>query len=135
MKSTTLAKEKAKLQAIVNKFVRISFADEDGMVQCYTCKSVRHWKELDAGHAIPGLRNHCRYDITIIRPQCDVCNRRKSGNLSVFIPKLINQIGMEAWDRISQYRDVQYQTFQIQALIQEWKQKLKIMAKIKGVQL
>jgi hypothetical protein len=135
MKETTLAKEKEKLQAIVNKFVRISYADDSGMVRCYTCSSVRHWKELDAGHAIPGLKNHCRYDTRIIRPQCDVCNRRKSGNLSVFIPKLIKEIGMKAWEDASTYRDVQYYTFQLIALIQNWRKKLKNMAAQKGVQL
>ena len=135
LKSTTLAKEKAKLQAVINKWVRMSYADDNGMVHCYTCSSVRHYKELDAGHAVPGLKNHCRYDIRIIRPQCDTCNRRKSGNLSVFIPKLIKEIGMEAWEDASRYRDVQYLTYQIQALLQEWRGKLKVLAKKKGFEL
>jgi hypothetical protein len=133
MKVTTLAKEKEKLQAVINKWVRISYADENGMVQCYTCKSVRHWKELDAGHAVPGHKNHCRYDLRIIRPQCDSCNRHKSGNLSVFIPKLIKEIGMKAWDDASTYRDVPYYTFQITALLQEWRLKLKKLALDRGI--
>jgi len=135
MKSTTLAKEKKKLQAVINKWVRIFFADDNGMVCCYTCSAVKSYKDIDAGHAIPGLKNHCRYDVRIIRPQCFSCNRMKSGNLSVFIPKLIKEIGMAEFEEISKYRDVQYQTYQIQALIQEWKLKLKKLAKDRGIDL
>ena len=135
MKSTTLAKEKKKLQAVINKWVRMSHANEEGMVQCYTCSAVKHYKEIDAGHAIPGLKNHCRYDVRIIRPQCSVCNRRKSGNLSVFIPKLMREIGAETFEEIAKYRDVQYQTFQIQALLQEWRAKLKKYAASRGFSL
>ena len=135
MREITLSQAKAKLQAIINKYVRISYANSNGMVHCYTCSSVRHYKELDAGHAVPGLKNHCRYDIRIIRPQCDTCNRRKSGNLSVFIPKLIKEIGIKAYEDAATYRDVQYYTFQLKALIQEWNLKLRVLAKEKGFEL
>jgi hypothetical protein len=138
MKSTTLAKEKKKLQAIINKWVRIYHSDENGMVRCYTCKEdseKKHWKEIDAGHFVGGAKNYCRYDERNIRPQCFSCNRMKSGNLGIFGHKLAKELGDNVVEELLTYRDVQYQTFQIQALIQIWKGKLNQLARDRGIEL
>lgn len=78
-------------------YVRQRHADpHTGLVACYTCGVVMHWKEGDAGHAIPGRHNKVLFDLTILRFQCKHCNGPKSGMQYTFGKKL-NQENGEDW--------------------------------------
>lgn len=80
--------------------VRKSYADDNGMSQCYTCDKVLHWKELQAGHCIPGRNGAVLFDEDTVRPQCYDCNcvdkGRGSGMHHIFAAKLIKENG-EVW--------------------------------------
>jgi hypothetical protein len=65
---------------------------------CYTCGTPAHWKSLQAGHGISGRGNSILFEIAVIRPQCVACNLYKHGNYEVFIPKLIKEIGIKAYE-------------------------------------
>lgn len=80
-------------------YARQLYADHRGMVACYTCDKVGHWKEMDAGHAIDGRHNAVLFDMEIIRPQCDACNRYKHGNHKIFTYKLIKEHSLEWWEQ------------------------------------
>lgn len=80
---------------------RQSEADGNGNVTCYTCGASHHWKEIHAGHAIPGRHNAVLFDQDIIRPQCYACNVGKRGNYQVFVPKLIWEHGESFGDAMA----------------------------------
>ena len=71
-----------------------------GLNECYTCRAVKPWKELQAGH-----RWHRRldFDFRNIKPQCQRCNGQQSrgglsGNLGMYERRLIEEHGLE-WSR------------------------------------
>lgn len=80
-----------------SKKIRLKHADHAGNVECYTCGVVKHWKEIQAGHAIDGRHGAVLFDEEIIRPQCVACNVMKHGNHPVFTTKLIEENGFEWW--------------------------------------
>ncbi len=90
-------KAKDKLWTLVSIFVRTRHTDpHTGLVPCYTCGVVKHWKEGDAGHAIPGRHNKVLFDLDLLRFQCKSCNGPKSGNQYIFGKKLNEENG-DGW--------------------------------------
>jgi len=61
------AKKKAWIQ--FSRYIRLKYA-KNGFVKCYTCSTVKHWKEMQAGHGIGGRSNAVLFNEDIVRPQC-----------------------------------------------------------------
>lgn len=76
------------LDIIFSQLVRLKEADEHGMVKCYTCDTVKHWKQMQCGHFIPRAHMPTRFSVKNCRPQCKSCNEDKRGNLAVFSERL-----------------------------------------------
>lgn len=72
---------------------RLSQADKNGDVKCYTCNRVHSYKEVDAGHFI---HSKLDFDIRNFKIQCVYCNRWLSGNLSKYRENLEKDYG-EKW--------------------------------------
>lgn len=125
-KQKSLRLLKAKLWKVISEFVRRRGADERGTNDCFTCEKLAHWKELHAGHAIPGRHNAVLFDVEILRPQCPVCNLWKDGMGHVFATKLIKENGMEWWEKKLEgaRRIVKYTRADIEDLIETYKAKL-----------
>ena len=99
-KQPTLKSLKKKAWNLVSQYVRKREADEGGFVHCYTCKALIHWKyEAQAGHSIPGRTNAVLLDDTICRPQCYGCNIGRNGQHHIFATKLIQENGLEWWEK------------------------------------
>ena len=65
----------AKLDATFSRLVRLSFSDRHtGMVACYTCGVVKHWKEMHCGHFCSRRNRSIRWDHKNCRVQCPGCN-------------------------------------------------------------
>ena len=64
-----------KLDKVFSELVRRSRADSGGFVECYTCGTTRHWKQMHAGHYISRRNKTTRWDSNNARPQCPGCNR------------------------------------------------------------
>lgn len=87
---------KNKLWKLVSEYVRRKDADpHTGVVACYTCGSMRHWTEGDAGHGIPGRKNMVLFDLEVLRFQCKSCNRNQ-GEQYIF-GKRLNEENGEGW--------------------------------------
>lgn len=86
---------KAKAWRMMSELVRRKYADENGLVYCYTCNRIRHWTEVDAGHGIGGRGNFVLFLEEIIKPQCKVCNGYNGGMYEIFLIKLIEDYGVE----------------------------------------
>jgi len=67
-----------KLCKIFSEYIR-KRDSENGYCRCITCRSVRHWKEVDAGHFMNRDRKNTRFNEKNVNAQCISCNRFKSG--------------------------------------------------------
>jgi hypothetical protein len=77
------------LDDLVSCFLRLSNADKDGLVQCYTCLTKLPVAQMQAGHYIPRACMLLRYDLDRnLRCQCKDCNEYKRGNLAIYGQKL-----------------------------------------------
>lgn len=74
LKSPTIAKLKKKLWKIFSEYIRLRSADWRGYATCVTCGVVKNYKELQAGHFIPGRHNAILFDPRNCHPQCYRCN-------------------------------------------------------------
>ena len=82
-----------------SKYIRLSYADEFGDVYCYTCGIKDNWKNMEAGHGIGGRTNNILFDESIVRPQCRQCNIFYHGNYDVFHLRLIDENGVEWFEK------------------------------------
>lgn len=74
---------------IISLYVRLKYADENGLVQCYTCPVILPYQQMQAGHYVGRANLHLRWDTNRnIRVQCHTCNCNKHGNLGVFAQNL-----------------------------------------------
>jgi len=126
-KSKSLGKLKKELWDLVSEFVRRKDADHNGYVPCYTCGTVRHWKEQQAGHAIPGRHNAVLYDLDILRPQDVACNIFGNGRQHIFSTKLIKEHGMEWWDAklAEAEKTIKYSRVDILEMTEAFKERLR----------
>ena len=92
-------KAKEKAWATFSKYIRLK-SSRNGYATCYTCGIVKHWKELQAGHGIGGRNNSVLFLEEIVKPQCVGCNVFGRGKYAVFTRKLIDELGLEEYDRI-----------------------------------
>lgn len=76
------------LDIIFSQLIRLKEADEHGMVKCYTCDDIKHWKHIQCGHFIPRAHMPTRFSEKNCRPECKTCNEDLRGNLVVFAERL-----------------------------------------------
>lgn len=76
---------------------------------CYTCeaKGLSGWN-CQCGHMIAkaALGAFLKYDLRVLRPQCDTCNQFRGGMGAVFIDKMRRIEGNEYVDQILKDRQI-----------------------------
>lgn len=102
-KYKTDAELKKELVAVFSKFIRFTYANENGFVKCYTCDAIKFWKEIQNGHYISRRFLAVAFDERNCRPQCWGCNAKHMGNgmSHVFGPKLQKEYGMGIIDELN----------------------------------
>lgn len=88
------------LDRIFSVFIRITYADPQGYVRCYTCEQILPWQESQCGHFIPRGNDATRYDEDNCRPQCSFCNEHRNGMPESFEEHLRDDLGDEAVDAL-----------------------------------
>lgn len=70
-----------------SRYIRNKYADFNGQVRCITCKTKKHWKDLDAGHFVSRGYRALRYDERNVFPQCKKCNMQggESDDYALFL--------------------------------------------------
>lgn len=114
-------------------YIRQFYADHKGYCVCFTCGKSSHFREMDAGHAIPGRHNQVLFDTDIIRVQCKICNIWKGGNLHIFSTRLIKEHGLEWWEtKLTDARNtLKYYRDDYERLIEQFTQKTSVIEKSK----
>lgn len=119
-KNPSLKRLHDKAWALISRYVRTKDADWRGYTRCYTCKVVKHYKELQAGHFWHGKLD---FDPRNLRPQCKRCNKFLSGNLDNYAMFLIDEVGLEAVKKLRQdaARHPGYTRAEILQVIEQYK--------------
>lgn len=78
----------ADADAIFSKFIRLKYADKNGMVACYTCGTIKHWTLMQNGHYQKRGNLFLRHDERNCRPQDSYCNENLSGNMPEYTKRL-----------------------------------------------
>lgn len=116
-----------KLDTVFSQYIRLKYADNNGMVKCYTCGRYHHWKEMDAGHYISRRHYGTRWEERNVRPQCTACNIYNQGSADSFCRNLIKEYGVEVLDLLAVKKNniFKLNSFTLNLLITEYKEKLK----------
>lgn len=120
-------KAKDRLWKLVSEYSRRKFADSEGMVKCVTCTTVKHWKELHAGHWIPQAQGDAiRFELNGINPQCYRCNINLGGNGPEYYIFMLEHYGQDEMDRLRkrQHEIVRYTEADYLEMIEDMKLKL-----------
>lgn len=130
MKKKKIKKED--VWGVFSKYIRLRYADKNGMVECYTCGTKKHWTQMQAGHGLSGRGNSILFDEEIVRPQCKSCNIFKGGNYDIFHLKLMEEYGTDFLEKkLKQKKKVkkftqeelfrlyQYYKFQVEVLLKK----------------
>tara|TARA_R110000824_G_C14937117_1_gene649360 strand:- start:318 stop:725 length:408 start_codon:yes stop_codon:yes gene_type:complete len=76
----TISKLKKELDKWFSLYIRLRDATDEGLVQCFTCGCVKHYKKgMQNGHFQSRRHLATRFDETNCQPQCVGCNMFKAG--------------------------------------------------------
>ena len=73
-KKATVAQEVEKAAKLLQRYVRLKSADDNGYCTCVTCGKVDHYKAMQGGHFIPRGRTILKLYEPNIQVQCAHCN-------------------------------------------------------------
>lgn len=74
--------------SIFSQYVRLKYADNNGIVACFTCGNKKHWTLQQAGHYMKRGHLYLRWDERNVKPQDRECNEYEYGNMAAFTQKL-----------------------------------------------
>ena len=126
MKSKTLPQLKRACWTLISEWVRRKDANPDGYARCYSCGIVGHWKDMQAGHFVPGRTGAVLLNLEVIRVQCPQCNIFLHGNLGPFTLRMVDELGRAKVDELLKLRHQvkKWSRSELQALQADLKQKL-----------
>lgn len=126
-KQITIAKLKKKVWTEFSKYVRLKYADDSGMVSCYTCGTVKHWKQMQCAHLLDGRYNSILFEENCVRPGCYHCNVGLNGNKEEYIPKFIDECGEREFQRLKEQKKkvFQFKREELEEMLQYYKMRIK----------
>jgi len=106
MKTKGVSYYDKKLWKVFSEYIRTRDANSDGMVKCYTCPAVKHWKETDAGHFVTRTAKAVKFDETNVQVQCKSCNGFNGGMSYQFGKNLDRDYGQGTAENLEAQRHV-----------------------------
>ena len=95
---------------------------------CFTCNTVKEWKQMDAGHFIPKGQSPppLYFSEKNVHCQCTACNRYKHGNLHEYARRLVFIYGADILDELNglKQKKVKWNNWTYQVKIDEYKKKI-----------
>lgn len=73
-KNIPLRKRIQLLDVAFSRYIRTRHMFDGGYVKCYTCRTVKYWQAMEAGHFVGRTCLALRWDEENVRPQCPHCN-------------------------------------------------------------
>jgi|GEM_PF-986391 hypothetical protein len=72
------------LDDVFSKYIRLKYADSEGVVKCFTCSNKIFWKHIQNGHYTSRANMATRYEEDNCRPQCGFCNSKHETDTAPF---------------------------------------------------
>jgi hypothetical protein len=116
-----------KLDKAFSEYIRRRDADDNGMVKCCTCPTVKYWKEMDCGHWLLRGNLSTRFDERNSHAQCRACNRHLDGQWEKHRDYINKRHGSDAiWQLgLTKVRAAKLMQFEIDELTEYYKNKIK----------
>ena len=90
----TISKLKKELDTIFSLYIRLRDATNEGLVQCFTCDKVNHYKSgMQNGHFQSRRHHSTRWNETNCQVQCVKCNLYEQGEQFKFGMSLDGKYG------------------------------------------
>jgi hypothetical protein len=99
-KKSPLRSLTAKLDRVFSEFIRRRDADRYGYVECCTCTTKKHWKNMHAGHFVGREARNTRWEEQNVHGQCPGCNTFHEGRKPEYTIFLINKYGPDIIERL-----------------------------------
>ncbi len=122
-------------------YIRLRDAPENGQgfQRCFTCDTIRHFKEMDAGHYVR-QKNHKAtvYEEKNVHAQCKNCNMILNGNEAVHAKRIDDRYGEGTAEKLEEQGRQPFKKrplYEIEAMIGEYRQKAKDEAYRVGVEI
>ena len=90
----SISKLKKELDKWFSLYIRLRYATDEGLVQCYTCGKVDHYKKLQCGHFMSRRFHSTRWSELNCQVQCVKCNMYGQGEQFKFGLNLDAQYGL-----------------------------------------
>jgi hypothetical protein len=130
MKKTSRKTLIKKLDANFSLYMRLKYANKNGIVDCYTCGKSYHYKKIQNGHFISRKHYSTRWNENNCRPQCYSCNVMKYGEQYKFGVALNNERTGLANEMLERSRLIKkYTNHDLLNLIETYKQKIILLEK------
>lgn len=118
------------LDALFSRFIKRKYADAGGMVRCYTCDRQEPINMIQNGHYISRQHLFLRWDERNARPQCDICNCMKHGNIKEYTKRLeAENPGITDLLREESRVPYKWSKHELQSMVREYTNKLKALKK------
>ena len=136
-----MAKKKSPAQKTwewFSRWYRLLMSDENGYLTCYTCGTVKFWKDgMQVGHLLDGRSHAILYEVDCVKPQCVSCNMFKHGLKEVYIPKFIEEYGQEMYDSLIRLKHSgkKYNKRELGEMLLDYKHRAKELAESKGLNI
>jgi hypothetical protein len=126
-KPKTIAKLVDEAATLLQKYVRLKAADENGYAQCVTCGVIKHWKELQGGHFISRRWTATKLIEENVNPQCPRCNGPLGGDLIEYTRYMDEMYGPEFVDELRQlkHQTKKYTRAEVEEIKAELREKIK----------
>jgi hypothetical protein len=124
-----------KLDTVFSQFIRLRASDETGRGSCFTCGSVRHFSEVDAGHFMSRACMSTRWDERNVQFQCKRCNGFRSGEqyrYSIELDKLYGE-GTAELLLIESKKTRKFTRDELEAMYHHYKRRVDDLRNSKGI--
>lgn len=120
-----------KLDEVFSIYIRTKYANEQGLVKCYTSGRLYPIKEIQCGHFHSRRHYALRWDERNCRPQSYGENCLNQGNAPTFALNLIREYGPEILELLEAKKRASFKLERLflESLIQEYKEKLEKLQK------
>lgn len=121
-KKTPRKKAIEKLDKVFSLWVRTRDLQPGGLQTCYTCGTVKPWKELHAGHFVTRAKYATRWDPRNVKPQCYGCNIHRYGAAWEFGKAIDREHGEGTADMLHAYaqRPAKFLTIDLEAMAEKY---------------
>ncbi len=90
-----------KLDKVFSQYTRAKYMDDDGFIECYTCRERKQFSQIQAGHFMSRKSYSTRWYEKNVMPQCVGCNMFKQGCQYEFGKRLDEDFGKGTAESIS----------------------------------